>query len=155
MQVINLTDKTLKYYTKGMAIELKPGILTYISEEVTTAKKLKDCYGQRIDIIDETKLEKIYNEFSGNAKPVEPPVKAESEESGLDKADILDMYFGGEDPESGEDFLMAFLGGDEPEVVVPEVKVEPEKKSAKEEKPKASTKKAGTKSKGGRGKKNK
>ena len=55
MYVINLTDKPLKYHSKGVKVILEPQVVTPISDEVATPKKLKDCYGSRIDIIDEDK----------------------------------------------------------------------------------------------------
>ena len=75
MQIINVTNRVMKYHTKGTTIVLNPGVITYISEELTTAKKLKDCYGNRISIIDDAKIMAEYNAFSGNAKPVEPPIQ--------------------------------------------------------------------------------
>ena len=76
MQVINLSNKTLKYQTKGTVIVLNPGE-NNINDDPVIIKKLKDCYGRRIRIVDETKIAETYNAFSGNAKPVEPPVKEE------------------------------------------------------------------------------
>lgn len=78
MQVTNLSDNILKYYTKGTKILLKPGVSTYVSDEIITAKKLKDCYGNRVRIIDEANIEKLYKEYAGDVEPAKPFVQEEN-----------------------------------------------------------------------------
>ena len=80
MQVINVTNKVMKYHTKGTVIVFNPGVITYVSEDLTTAKKLQDCYGSRIRFIDEEAIEKAYAAYSGNAKPAEPTTEEVPEE---------------------------------------------------------------------------
>ena len=77
MYVTNLTTIPLKYYTKGIKIVLEPGIATLVDENIVSAKKLKDCYGTDIDIINQVNLEKQYANYSGNAKPVAPIIEEE------------------------------------------------------------------------------
>ena len=72
MQVINLTDTVLKYYTQGLKIELEPHVATPVPENVVSAKKLKDCYGYRIDIIDEDNLQTRYENYAGEVEVAEP-----------------------------------------------------------------------------------
>ena len=101
MQIINLSSKTLKYQTKGTVVVINPGE-NEIKNDPVLIKKLKDCYGRIIRIVDEAKIAETYNAFSGNAKPVEPPIKEE-----LNVEPVI------------EDKPI------EPEVDVPEVKEEP------------------------------
>ena len=81
MRVINTSNKTLKYQTKGQVIVLNPGV-NEVSDELVTVSKLKACYGQRIKVFTEKELEdkvkEAYNAYSGNAKPAEPKPRTDN-----------------------------------------------------------------------------
>ena len=139
MQVINLTNNILKYYTKGTKIELKPGIITYVSDDIISAEKLKSCYGSRINIIDETKIGEVYKEYAGNAKPVEPPVKEVEVKTEKEIEEIVNKTEDKVEPAKENKT---------------EDKVEPAKPSTKATKSKTSTKKV-SKGKSTKSKKNK
>lgn len=79
MKVINLSKKDFKYQTKGQIIVLKAGEITEVDDTIVTPKKLKDCYGNRIRVIDENAIIEEYKAFSGGAKPVQPEPTKESE----------------------------------------------------------------------------
>lgn len=96
MHVANLTKNILKYHTKGTTIILKPG-LNYVSEAVVSAEKLKACYGQRINIVDESQVINVYENYV--SEHVEP--------SNLDITnivdDILSEYKQNDDEDENED----------------------------------------------------
>ena len=79
MKVINLRKKDFKYQTKGQTIVLKAGEITEVDDTLVTPKKLKDCYGNRIKVIDENAIIEEYKAFSGGAQPVQPEPTKEPE----------------------------------------------------------------------------
>ena len=82
MKVINLGNKDFKYFTKGTVVILKAGVINEVDETLVTAKKLKDCYGNRISIIDENAIVEEYKAFAGDVKAAQPeqPQEDSSEE---------------------------------------------------------------------------
>ena len=151
MYVINLTDKPLKYNSKGVKVVLEPQVVTLISDELATPKKLRDCYGSRIDIIDEDKIREMYTTYSNDAKPAEPsePVVIVEPEETKDPEGLGDD---GSNEDEGTKDDGNELGVKEPEIVNPE----PEIKTPEPKKPTQKANKAGKSNKGSKktGKKN-
>ena len=53
MFVRNRENIDFKYWTSGKCILLKASTVTFVDESIVSAKKLKDCFGQRIEIINQ------------------------------------------------------------------------------------------------------
>ena len=56
MFVQNFTKDVLKYDSKGNIIKLKPNTITYVSDTLVSRKALRDCFGTRIDIIEDQEV---------------------------------------------------------------------------------------------------
>lgn len=109
MKVINLGNKDFKYFTKGTVIVLKAGVINEVDDTLVTPKKLKDCYGNRIKIIDETAIVEEYKAFAGDVKAVQPEPTKEPEEGTNEEGEgTQDNGEGTKDPEENE-------GADKPE----------------------------------------
>ena len=109
MKVINLGNKDFKYFTKGTVIVLKAGVINEVDDTLVTPKKLKDCYGNRIKIIDETAIVEEYKAFAGDVKAVQPDPTKEPEEGTNEEGEgTQDNGEGTKDPEENE-------GADKPE----------------------------------------
>lgn len=132
-------QKEVKYYKSTGVIVLKPGTVTYVDDNLVTAKELKDCYGDRINIMSRETVEKIIKETAPapvveEKKPaavkVEAPKKVEvkkPEAVRVAPAPVPDEI------KTGDKELDAFLNGETdkvpegtkaPEVKEPEVKKE-------------------------------
>ena len=61
MFVRSRVSKELRYYKSQGCIVLKPNTITLIEDPTVTAKELKDCYGDRIEIISNEVIKKVPN----------------------------------------------------------------------------------------------
>ena len=60
-------EKDKKYYKSTGAIILKANTITYVDDNLVTAKELKDCYGDRITIMSQEKVNKYMGELAEKA----------------------------------------------------------------------------------------
>ena len=86
MFIHNFTNDVLKYDSKGNIIKLKPNTITFVDDKLVKPEKLKECFGARIDIVDNVE---VIGELFGTEQ-----VRAEIEE---EKAQIVDKDVDNED----------------------------------------------------------
>ena len=134
-------QKEVKYYKSTGVIVLKPGTVTYVDDNLVTAKELKDCYGDRINIMSRETVEKIIKETAPapvveEKKPAPVAVKVEAPKKVEVKKPEAVRVAPAPVPDeikTGDKELDAFLNGETdkvpegtkaPEVKEPEVKKE-------------------------------
>ena len=124
-------QKEVKYYKSTGVIVLKPGTVTYVDDNLVTAKELKDCYGDRINIMSRETVEKIIKETAPapvveEKKPAPVAIKVEVKKPVVLKAAPAPVP---DEIKTGDKELDAFLNGETDKVPegtkAPEVK-EPE-----------------------------
>ena len=84
-------SREVRYNKSSGSIVLKPNTVTYVDENLVTAKELKDCYGDRINIMSRETVEKFIVETAPkNVDDIIEGVKtdAETTEPKLDSVDI-------------------------------------------------------------------
>ena len=82
MFIHNFTNDVLKYDSKGNIIKLKPNTITFIDDSLIKPEKLKECFGARIDIVDNVE---IIGQLFGTEQ-----VKAEIEEEKAQAEEITE-----------------------------------------------------------------
>ncbi len=111
-------SREVKYRKSKGIVVLKPGTVTFVDDNIVTAKELKDCYGDRINIMSRETVERYIVE---TAPKVEEDIVEEVEEPKVEEPKV-------EEPKEDEGVI---AGGAAPinpiielEDVVGEVKVE-------------------------------
>jgi hypothetical protein len=94
-------SKEVTYHKSTGAIVLKPNTVTFVDDSLVTAKELKDCYGDRINIMSRETVEKIIAETAPEvAEEVIEEVKDKEEE---DEGVVAGGAAPVQDPEVKED----------------------------------------------------
>ena len=95
-------SKEVKYHKSKGVVVLKPGTVTFVDDNLVTAKELKDCYGDRINIMSREIVEKYIVE---TAPAVEEP---------LEEIKEPELTEGNEDEETKGDEEGSITGGAAP-----------------------------------------
>lgn len=70
-------SKEVTYHKSTGAVVLKPGTVTYVNENLVTAKELKDCYGDRINIMSRETVEKLIAETAPAVEEIAEEIKSD------------------------------------------------------------------------------
>ena len=112
-------SREVTYHKSRGSIVLKPGTVTFVDDNLVTAKELKDCYGDRINIMSRETVEKYIVETAPQVEEIkEPEVISEPQEEvevtgGAAPAEVKE-----EDliSNTGNEEIDAFLNGETDEV---------------------------------------
>ena len=107
--------KEVKYNKSKGSIVLKPNTVTYVDDNLVSAKELKDCYGDRISIMSRSLVERIIvetapksidsviDEIKVNDEVVEPKLDPVNTKISDGTEDEDDSENGDDDSENGDD----------------------------------------------------
>ena len=133
-------SREVVYHKSRGSIVLKPGTVTFVDDNLVTVKELKDCYGDRINIMSRETVEKYIVETAPQVEEIkELEAVREPQEEVTEEVEVAEVEVtGGAAPveakeedlisNTGNEEIDAFLNGETDEV--PEGTVEISKEEA-------------------------